>query len=178
MAEYFLGEIRAFGFGFAPKGWTLCNGQTLPISQNAALFSLLGTTYGGNGTTTFQLPNLQSRAAVGVGQGPGNTYVLGEIAGVESVTLGINQIPSHTHGWTANSQAADAISPLNAFLAGAIIGTGNTPQATYGAPGGATVPLAANQLANTGGNLPHSNMQPFVVINYCIAVTGIFPSRN
>jgi microcystin-dependent protein len=179
MSNPYLGEIRAFSFGFAPKGWSMCNGQTIAISQFTALFSLLGTTYGGNGQTTFALPNLQGRAAVNWGQGPGlSNYDLGELTGTETVTLTSQQMPQHNHMWAADSAVGDAPSPLGNFLAGAKIPTNNVQLATYGAAGGATVPLAPTMLATTGNNVGHSNMQPFLVVNFCIAMVGIFPSRN
>jgi microcystin-dependent protein len=178
MSAPFLGEIRAFGFNFAPKSWAMCNGQLLSIQQNAALFSLLGTFYGGNGVTTFALPDLRGRGAVNQGQGPGlSNYVIGEQTGTETVTLISTQMPQHNHLWAANNAVGDQPSPLNSFLAGAKVLDG-TQVPTYAAPGGATVPLATNMLATTGNNLPHQNMQPYLVVNYCIALSGIFPSRN
>lgn len=178
MSQPFLGEIRAFGFAFAPKGWAMCNGQLLPINQNQALFSLLGTNYGGNGTTNFQLPDLRGRAALSFGQGPGlSNYVIGEPTGTETVTLLATQMPQHNHLWAANSAAADAIAPAGNFLAGAIDSAG-TAQKTYGPAGGATVPLATTMLTTVGNNAAHQNMQPYLVVNYCIALQGIFPSRN
>jgi microcystin-dependent protein len=179
MSAPFLGEIRAFGFNFAPKGWAMCNGQLLSIAQNTALFSLLGTVYGGNGVSTFALPDLRGRASVNQGQGPGLTnYTIGTALGTETVTLNTNQIPQHNHLWAANNGASDAPSPLGNFLAPAKIPTTNTPVPTYAPFGGATVPLATNMLANTGGNQAHQNMQPYLVVTYGIALSGIFPSRN
>ena len=179
MSSPFLGEIRAFGFNFAPKGWTMCNGQQLSIQQNAALFSLLGTQYGGNGVTTFALPDLRGRTAVNQGQGPGlSSYVIGEVTGTETVTLISTQMPQHNHLWAANNALGDHPSPLNNFLSGAKIPTNNTPVPTYAAPGGATVPLATAMIGLNGGNQPHQNMQPYLVVTYCIALQGIFPSRN
>lgn len=178
MSEPFLGEIRAFGFDFAPRRWALCNGQLLSIQQNSALFSLLGTNYGGNGITNFQLPDLRSRAGITFGQGPGlSPYVIGEPSGTENVTLLSTQIPQHNHLWAASTAFGSQATPAGAFLAGGQIPNG-TPVLGYAAPGGATVPLAANTLATAGNNTPHNNMQPFLVVNYCIALQGIFPSRN
>ncbi len=178
MSQPFMGEIRAFGFGFAPKAWALCNGQLLSIQQNQALFSLLGTFYGGNGTTNFALPDLRGRSPLNFGQGPGlSNYVIGERIGTETVTLLSTQIPQHNHLWAANNGAGDAPSPLSNFLSGAVNTSGGT-QKTYGAAGGATVPLATTMLAATGSNAGHQNMQPYLVVNYCIALQGIFPSRN
>jgi microcystin-dependent protein len=179
MSAPFLGEIRAFGFNFAPKSWAMCNGQQLSIQQNTALFSLLGTQYGGNGVTTFALPDLRGRTAMNQGQGPGlSNYTIGEVTGTETVGLTTNQIPQHNHLWAANNAAGDTAAPLNNFLAGAIIPTTSMPVPTYAAPGGATVPLAAAMIGLNGGNQPHQNMQPYLVVTYCIALSGIFPSRN
>ncbi len=164
MSEPFLGQIQAFSFGFAPKGWSLCNGQLLPINQNQALFALLGTTYGGNGQTTFALPNLQGSCALAAGPG----YVLGQTGGEAAHTLTVSELPAHTH-------------PVDASTANA-----TQPSAQAGFPGHSTVaPYAA--AANTvidggstasGGSQPHQNMAPYLPMNFCIAVTGIFPSRN
>jgi microcystin-dependent protein len=178
MSSPFIGEIRAFGFGFIPRNWASCNGQLLSIQQNAALFSLLGTQYGGNGTSNFALPNLQGRAALHYGQGPGlSNYTIGTQTGTETVTLLSTQIPQHTHSWAASSALGDQPSPKTNFLAGSQIPNG-TPILSYAAPGGATVPLATTMLASTGSNAGHTNMQPYLVVTYCIALTGLFPSRN
>ena len=160
-----------FGFNFAPKGWATCNGQ-LPLSQNTALFSLLGTTYGGDGKSTFALPNLQGNIAMNQGQGSGLTdRILGEISGTENVTLLLSEIPSHAHGLgvhTADLADTNVPSP-NASYATA---TGGKPfQAT---PNVQMAPLA---LTPTGGNLPHNNLQPYLVVNFCIAMQGVFPPR-
>ena len=170
MAEPFLSEIRLFSFNFPPKGWTFCNGQTLPINQNAALFSLVGTTYGGNGTTTFQLPNLQGCVPVHMGSNGGNSYTLGQQSGEANVTLNINTLAAHTHTVNANT-GADANVPNSSVVPG---GGG---VAAYGAaPGNTTMNTAIVGL--NGGSQPHSNLQPYLVLNYSIALTGIFPSRN
>lgn len=165
MATPFLSEIRLVSFGFAPKGWALCNGQTLPINQNQALFSLMGTTYGGNGTTTFNLPNLQGASPVHVGSG----YVQGQIGGQTTVTLTTAEIPAHTHQASGVSTAAD-LSPA----------TGNAPAASpddpYSASANAT--MSGNAILQTGGSQPHENQPPYLVMNYIIALAGIFPSRN
>lgn len=172
--DNFLGEIRLAGFGFAPRNWALCNGALLPINQNQALFSLLGTTYGGNGTTTFALPDLRGRVPVGYG----NNNPLGSKAGTEGVALTVNNIPAHNHAaitGTINT-AGEALStdPTGAFPAPA---TNNQ----Y-APAPATGALAKNALAvkvqNSGNSQPHENRQPFQVMNYIIALQGIFPSRS
>lgn len=178
MSQPYIGEIRAFGFAFAPKHWAFCNGQLLAINQNQALFSLLGTYYGGNGTTTFALPDLRGRAPLHYGQGPGlSYYAIGEPTGTETVTLLNSNMPSHNHLWAANAAAGDVASPANAFLAGAVDNT-SAPKTTYGSAGGPIVPLAPTMLGSTGSNFAHQNMQPYLVLNYCIALSGIFPSRN
>lgn len=178
MSSPFLGEIRAFGFGFPPRFWALCNGQLLAINQNAALFSLLGTQYGGNGTTNFALPDLRGRAALHYGQGPGlSNYTIGIPTGTETVTLLSTQIPQHNHLWTASTAFGSQPSPAAGILSAGQIPNG-TPILGYAAAGGATVPLATNTLASAGSNAGHNNMQPYSVTNYCIALSGIFPSRN
>jgi microcystin-dependent protein len=171
MSEPFLGEIRMFGFNFAPSGWAMCNGQLLSIAQNAALFALLGTTYGGNGTTTFQLPNLQSRVAIHMGQGNGlSPYVEGQVGGTENVTLTNNQMPQHNHPVTASDGNASATRPGGAVL-------GRVQTAIYGASPDGTV-MNAGMIGNSGGSQPFSILQPYLVVNFCIALQGIFPSRN
>src|SRR5207237_3760758 len=158
MAEPFLSEIRIFSFGFAPKGWALCNGQLLPINRNRALFSLLGTTYGGNGQTNFALPNLQGRAPIHVGSG----HTLGEKAGEQAHTLSIAEIPTHVHTLNGSTTTASTVSPdVNTVLSVA------TPQFTYGGPAG-LVAMAPNSIGNTGGSQAHQNMQPFLVVNFSI----------
>jgi microcystin-dependent protein len=191
MSEQFLGSIGIFAFNFAPVGWAMCQGQTLPISQNTALFSLLGTFYGGNGTTTFALPDLRGRLPMGAGDGPDLTpRVIGEEGGAESVTLTINNLPTHTHVITLNNLAATANAKN---LAGnAQTPVGNVPAieaagvtATYSnlAPD-STMAAGAISLTGTpsagltGGNIPAPSLPPYLVLNYCIALVGIFPSRN
>ena len=169
MTDFYLGEIKAFGFNFAPRGWATCSGQILPIAQNTALFSLLGTQYGGNGQTTFALPDLRGRAPVH----RSGTNPIGTVAGTETVTLNINQIPAHAHALNGASAAANKRPATGNTLA-----TDNSPNADFYARGHVLVPLAPNAIGLTGGNQPHSNMQPYLVINYSIATTGIFPSRN
>lgn len=171
MSEPFLSEIRIFSFGFAPKGWAFCNGQTLPINQNAALFSLIGTAYGGNGTTTFQLPNLQGCAPLHMGTSVGgNSYTIGQQAGSANVSLNLNQIAAHTHTVNANT-GADANVPSSSVVPG---GGGVS---AYGASSGAAI-MNNGIVGQTGGSQPHSNVQPNLVLNFCIALQGIFPSRN
>jgi len=173
MSDQFLGELRAFGFNFAPKGWGFCNGQLLSIQQNAALFSLLGTTYGGNGVTTFQLPNLQSRVPMHFGQAPdGTNYTEGEIAGTETVTLAASQMPTHIHLLNGVSASGNARVPAGTLYATGSSGT----ESFYGT--GTIQPLQPNTIAPAGQSQAHTNLQPYLVINWCIALIGIFPSRN
>jgi microcystin-dependent protein len=178
--EPFLGEIRLMGFGITPKGWQPCQGQLLPINQNQALFALLGTMYGGNGKTTFALPDLRGRAIVGVGQGPGlSGYIQGQAGGSEGVTLTVTQMPGHAHLLAGSLKAdggADASDPAGAYPAAPTDGT--LPFAT-GAPNTtmSTTALTGNT-ANAGSGAPHENRQPVLSMNYCIAVQGIFPSRD
>ena len=171
MSEPFLGEIRAVGFNFAPVGWAMCNGQLLSIAQNTALFSLLGTTYGGNGTTTFALPDLRGRVGIHQGQGPGlSPYVIGQVAGTETVTLIAQQMPQHNHVVNASGAAGTATRPTTAVLA-------KTTAPAYAPASDGTV-MAANMIGTAGGNQPHSNIQPYLAVNFIIALEGIFPSRN
>lgn len=156
-----------FGFDFAPRSWALCNGQTLPIQQNAALFSLLGTTYGGNGTTTFALPDLRSRSPLGFS----NTTPQGTAAGTENETILLSNLPPHTHNLQANAGSANAATPAANFL-------GESPDAVLYGNGGSPVAMAATAVSATGGSQSHNNMQPFLTVNFCIAVQGIFPSRS
>ncbi|MGC4119708.1 MAG: tail fiber protein [Myxococcales bacterium] len=166
MAEPFIGQIIIAGFNFAPRGYAFCNGQLLSIAQNTALFSLLGTTYGGNGQTTFALPNLQGRVPIHQGQGQGlNNRTLGEMSGTESATLLSSNLPFHTHPMTGSSSQALADSPASA--APAVGGAYGMPADTAMAPTG-----------GAGSNNPFSIMPPYLVLNFCIAIQGIFPSRN
>lgn len=175
MSEAFIGELRLMAFSFAPRGWAHCDGQLLPINQNQALFSLLGTQYGGNGQTTFALPDLRSRAAVGMGTGPGLPPVqLGEMAGAENVTLSTTQVPAHQHTFNAASDLANASMPGLA-LPGAKSRTG---LAMFGAAGSANTTLNPGAVSAAGGSQPHNNLQPLTTLNYCIALFGIFPSRS
>jgi microcystin-dependent protein len=175
MQDPFLGEIALVAFNFAPSGWAFCNGQILPIAQNTALFSLLGTMYGGNGTTTFALPDLRSRVPLHSGQGTGlSPYTQGETGGVESVTLQSTQMPAHTHSYTpqATTAGGSAASPAGALWAQS--GTGDTIYQK----GSSNTAMAPQTLGNTGGSQPHENRQPYLALNYVIALQGIFPSRN
>ena len=165
MAEPFLAEIRMMSFNFAPKGWAMCNGQLLPINQNQALFALLGTTFGGNGQTTFALPDLRGRVPIHVGAG----HTLGERAGAASSTLTIAALAQHTHVMNGSSTNADAVSPADNVVA--------QSSQLYG-PAAQLVALDPSTNGNTGGSQPHPNMQPFLTLTFCIALQGIFPSQN
>jgi microcystin-dependent protein len=174
MAEPFVGEIRMFAFNFAPLGWALCNGQTLPISQNTALFSLLGTTFGGNGTSNFNLPNLQSRVPVHQGQGSSlSPYVIGEVTGAETVTLTSSQIPAHSHSVACSTAGGSQASPANGVPA--VESTGTSLDYTNAAPNST---MSAGMIGNTGTGAAHPNIQPVLCLNFCIALQGIFPSQN
>ena len=166
MAEPFLSEIRLFSFSFAPKGWALCNGQLLPINQNQALFSLLGTTFGGDGRVNFALPDLRARVPIHVGSG----HTLGERGGEQAHTLSIAELPTHTHAAHASSASANTPLPPGKLL-------GATLNEIYTAPNDLTA-LHPGTVANTGGSQAHLNMQPFLTISFCIALQGIFPSPN
>jgi microcystin-dependent protein len=168
MAQFFIGQVMPTGFPFAPKGFALCNGQVLPISQNQALFALLGVQYGGNGSSTFMLPNLQGRTPIGYS----NSYPIGTVAGVENVTLTTQTLPAHNHIGNATTTAGAVRNPADG-LYGAV-----TSEALYGAASGPQVVLNAGTLSPAGNSQPHQNMQPYNVINFCIALTGYFPSRN
>jgi microcystin-dependent protein len=184
MAEPFLSQITMFAGNFAPRGYALCNGQILSIQQNTALFSLLGTTFGGDGVTTFGLPNLQCRLPVGMGQGPGlSNYNLGQLGGLESVTLTTNQMPAHTHAFMASTSAsattASAVGPT--VLPGTPSATGAEfylKPAQPGQPPLDPVTLAAAVCSTTGQSQPHSNLMPSLCITFVIALVGVFPSRN
>ena len=177
MADPFVAEIRIFGFNFPPTGWAFCNGQLMPISQNTALFSLLGTTYGGDGKSTFALPNMQDNAPMHPGQGPGlSLHDLGETGGAESVTLLVSEMPFHNHFvGRALADVGDSVTPVNSVWAQS--GAGRGAAALYHeAP--ATGAMNPNSLAPAGGSLPHNNMQPYLTLNFCIALQGVFPPRT
>lgn len=173
MADPFLAEIRIYPFNFAPTGWAFCDGQLLPISQNTALFSLLGVTYGGNGVSNFQLPNMQGNAPMAPGQGPGlSLHDLGETGGSETVTLVQAEMPAHSHNLNAVNSPASKPSPANNSFARV---TGATP---YLPPAGATlIPMSNSAVVANGGGQPHNNMQPYLTLSFCIALQGVFPSR-
>lgn len=180
MSEPFVAEVRIWALNFAPRGWAFCNGQLLPISQNTALFSLLGTTYGGNGTTNFGLPNLMGRSPMQQGHGPGLTpRALGEASGSASVTLLNTELPSHAHGMVGVNQvgnrgvpeSGDALGFDNRQSGGATVRyLSNNPSAR--------VPMSPNMLMPSGGSQPHENQQPYLALNFCIAMNGVFPSRS
>jgi microcystin-dependent protein len=166
MSEPFLGEVKIVGFNYAPKGWALCNGQLLPINQNQALFSLLGTNYGGNGQTTFALPNLQGRVAVHMGAG----FTIGQAAGQSAHTVTMGEMTAHNHVLSATPNAGTTAVPTGNVY-------GKTLQNTYGGFTNLGT-MAPGVVGNFGGSQPHENMMPYLTLNFCIALQGIFPSRN
>ncbi len=174
MADPFVAEIRIFPFNFAPKGWAFCDGQLLPLSQNTALFSLLGTTYGGNGKSNFALPDMQGNAPMHPGQGPGlSLHDLGEVGGSETVSLLESEIPAHSHLWNASTDDGDLKAPsslrsLARSIGGSAWAPGNSP----------LVMMAPEALPPAGGDQPHNNMQPYLTLSFCIALQGVFPPRS
>lgn len=180
MASPFIGQIIPFAGTFAPRGWAFCNGQLLPINQNTALFALIGTQFGGNGSTTFGLPNLQGRVVVGAGQlAGGASYPSGSSGGSENVTLTVAQMPTHNHNVNADATVGTQGSPAGANIAESVGDNrdGSLNAYTTGTPG-SPVQLNTTTIAGQGGNQAHSNLQPYQAINYIIALQGIFPSRN
>ncbi len=170
MAEPFLAEIRIFSFNFPPKGWALCNGQLLPINQNQALFALLGTMYGGNGQTNFALPNLRGQVPIHFGSG----HTQGEHAGSTAVTVNIQQLPTHLHGLQSSASTAGTATNIpgpSSFL-------GKTAPNDFYGGAAALTSMAPTSITSVGGNQPHNNMMPYLVLNFCIALQGIFPSQN
>lgn len=173
MSDQFVAEIRMFGFNFAPTGWAQCNGQILPLSQNTALFSLLGTTYGGNGQSTFALPDLQGSVPVQPGQGQGlSLYDLGQQGGADSITLLEAEMPLHPHAWQANAAPATLNAPDTdrSIARASIVGA-------YKSNANPDVQMSFQAVAPKGGSLPHNNLMPYLVVNFCIALQGIFPAR-
>jgi len=169
MSEPFLSEIKIISWNYPPKGWAFCNGQFLPINQNQPLFALLGTTYGGNGQTTFALPNLRGRVPISFNGGGGGSHSLGEAAGSSSVTVNIQQLPTHLHGLQATNNNGGQATPT-----GAVLGAVNN---TYGSAASLTT-LQPASVANVGGSQAHNNMMPYLVLSFIIALQGIFPSQN
>ena len=177
MADPFIGEIKMFGGNFAPRGYALCNGQLLPINQNSALFALLGTTYGGNGVSTFGLPNFQGVVPMGFGNGPGLTpRQLGETGGSSNVTLTSVNVPAHTHVLNGTSAGATTPSPNGNLWA--VSGSRRITVNQYSAAKGTGVAMAPQALATAGSSVPHNNLQPTLVVNFIMATVGIFPARN
>ncbi|MGO9025958.1 MAG: phage tail protein [Beijerinckiaceae bacterium] len=183
MSTPYLSEIRIMSFNFPPKGWALCNGQLMPINQNQALFSLLGTTYGGDGRVTFGLPNLQGNVPIHMGNG----FVLGQVGGEVNHTLLLNEMPAHNHPMTAMNTAAQTTAGSFApgptrFLANAVAEKAGNPAtyvaANYYGTGSAATTFGPKSVVNAGGSQPHPNQQPFLVLSFCIALQGIFPSRG
>ena len=173
MSQPFVGEIRCFGFNFAPAGWASCNGQLLPISENPTLFNLIGTTYGGDGQSTFALPDLRGRVPIHLGTFAGASYVIGQTGGVEQVTLTTPELPSHSHAIMGTSNPATLKQPEpNTFYAASSSGN------NFYEAGTALTALASTTVSSAGGSQPHSNIQPFVALNWGISLFGIFPSQN
>lgn len=170
MSEPFLAEIRMVGFNFAPRGWAFCDGQILPINQNQSLYSLLGTTYGGDGRTSFALPDLRGRAPLHVGSSNGTSFPLGQKTGEETHTLAANEMPQHQHV-TQGSDTAGNVSTPSGNVLGREVGN------PYGQASNLT-PMNSATVANVGGGQAHNNMQPYLALNFCIALQGLFPSRN
>jgi microcystin-dependent protein len=175
MADNFVGEIRLFPFNFAPQGWAQCNGQILPISQNTVIFSLIGTYYGGNGTSNFALPNLQGAVALDMGQGEGLTLRdIGETGGSATVTLTTSEIPAHSHSVNCAATTGNAASPSgNSFGAAQ---RGKPPG--YAPATGTSVNMSGSAVKNEGGGGAHNNLQPYLTLNFCIALVGVYPSRS
>jgi microcystin-dependent protein len=180
MSTPFMSEIKVMAFNFPPKGWAFCNGQLMPINQNQALFSLLGTTYGGNGQTNFALPDLRGRVPIHTGNG----HILGEAAGATAVTISQSTMPTHMHSLqgiplTPPTAIGNSVGTNNTFAQGLVglQGGGTAAVSLYGAPNN-PVALGAGMVTNTGGSQPHNNMMPYLALTFCIALQGIFPSRN
>ena len=175
MSEPFLAEVRIVGFNFAPRGWAFCDGQILPINQNQSLYSLLGTTYGGDGRTSFALPDLRGRTPIHVGSSNGTAHSLGQKSGEETHTLSASEMPQHSHQAKASGALGSSASPQNNLWAQVTNTVGNI----YADPGQGSPNAALNNpVVNVGGGQAHNNMQPFLALNFCIALQGLFPSRN
>jgi microcystin-dependent protein len=175
MSQQFIGELRCFGFNFAPVDWAFCDGSLISISENSTLFQLVGTTYGGDGVNTYALPDLRSRVPIhqGTNSNGNGTYVIGAFSGTENVTLLVNEIPAHTHSILATTNTAVLKRPIGGTRYAAS-SSGNTFYATPNV----TTAIAPTTVATTGGNLPHSNIQPYLTLNWCIALYGVFPSQS
>jgi microcystin-dependent protein len=182
MSEPYLGEIDLFAFDYPPYGWAQCNGQLLPVAQYVALYTLIGKSFGGDGVLTFALPNLQSRVAVGQGSGSGLTVIVGEQGGSETVTLATAQIPAHTHSLDAATAGGTTNVPGASVVLGQAVGQDAhgevVPYDIYAADAAPAAALDAAALASTGGGEPHTNLMPYLTLNYCIALFGVFPSQN
>jgi microcystin-dependent protein len=170
MSEPFLAEVRIVGFNFAPRGWAFCDGQILPINQNQSLYSLLGTTYGGDGRTSFALPDLRGRTPIHVGSSNGSNHLLGQKSGEETHTLSANEMPNHTHAFKASNTTGDSPIPTNNVLASSL-------NEIYRAASD-LINMNSGAITSVGGSQAHENMQPYLTLNFCIALQGLFPSRN
>lgn len=179
MDQMYISAIAIFGFNFAPRNWAMCNGQIISIAQNTALFALLGTTYGGNGTTTFALPNLQGRVPISQFQGPGlSPYTLGEMGGEPNHTLITTEMPLHNHTFMVNSSPGNTTVPVNGTSAIGVVSDINGDGETLYNNSTPNISLMASSVGVAGGNQPHENQQPYLGLNYCICMLGVFPSRN
>jgi microcystin-dependent protein len=180
MSQPYTGEIRCFGFTFAPASWAFCNGQLMDISQNEALYTIIGTTYGGDGVNTFGLPNLQGRIPMHWGNGPGGfNTVIGQVQGQTTVTLTTNQMPAHAHVITADQVGSGGVPEKSATPnPNAFLGPSNPDGAFATAPGSIAANFASNAIGSAGGSQPHDNMQPYLAVNFCICLFGIYPSQN
>jgi microcystin-dependent protein len=179
MSQPYIGEIRAFGFPFAPANWAFCNGQPMNISDNPTLFNVIGTTYGGNGTTTFNMPDLQGRVPMHWGTGPGGTTVLGQPQGVVNVTLTQAQTPSHSHTLTVAALPAGGVVERTAVPKSVSYISDSSPDTLYkDTTPGFAAQLAANTLSPVGGSQPHDNMQPYLAVNFCICLYGVYPTQT
>jgi microcystin-dependent protein len=175
MGTQYVGEVRLVPYNFAPIDWSFCNGATIAISENTTLYNLIGTTYGGNGQSTFQLPNLQGRIPIHQGSNGTTTYLIGQSAGLETVTVAINQFPAHTHSLMASTNAGSSSAPANNTVGGNPTGVGLN---AYTADAPSTAMYSAMVGNSNGGNVPHNNLQPFLVMNWIIALYGVYPSQS